>query len=140
MVEIRNKLNQRLVINLISGTIDVLAKSTAVISDSDFSSSHLQNLLRSGKVIRVSQIEEKSKKRWPPKKVESPKKKVSEPEMVSEPENIAESEISETGKSAEPEVSDIETKPDESAEKPESEAEEMREWERNKPVHNKRRK
>lgn len=80
MIEIRNKLNQRLIINLLSGTIDLLAKSTAVIPDDDFSSAHLQNLLRSGKVILVSKMEDKSKTKWSKKKGESPKKKKIEPE------------------------------------------------------------
>jgi len=74
MFEIRNKENKRLVINLLSGTIDLLAKSTAVVSDEDYKSSHLQNLLRNGKVILVSKNEDKQKPKWSSKKVVPPKK------------------------------------------------------------------
>ncbi len=117
MIEIRNKLNQRLIINLLSGTIDLLARSTAVISDDDFSSSHLQNLLGSGKVILVSKIEDRSKSKFPQKKVESPKKKIAEPEYKLEP------EISE-------ETPEIEPKPDEPAGEPVNESEDKQEKER----------
>ncbi|PWB50747.1 MAG: hypothetical protein C3F06_11825 [Candidatus Methanoperedenaceae archaeon] len=102
MIEIRNKLNQRLIINLLSGTIDILAKSTAVIPDDDFSSAHLQNLLRSGKVILVSRMEDKSKTKK--KKGESPKKKKIEAE------NKLEVEISEGATESE---NPIEINPDE---------------------------
>ncbi len=55
MVEIRSKLNQILLINLKSGkSIDLLAGGTAAVSEDDFSSSHLQNLLAKGKIIVVS--------------------------------------------------------------------------------------
>ncbi len=81
MFEIRNKMNNRLAINLISGTIDLLARGTTEISDDDFRSSHLQNLLRSGKVILVSQTQDKSKKKVEPRKVE-PRKEVAQDEEI----------------------------------------------------------
>lgn len=84
MFEIRNKENKRLVINLLSGTIDLLAKSTAVVSDEDYRSSHLQNLLRNGKVILVSKKEDKQKPKWPYKKGVQPKKESFETEEEKE--------------------------------------------------------
>ena len=58
MVVIRNKLDQRLLINLKSGvSIDLLARGTSVVSEDDYSSEHLQNLLDKGKII-VYQKEE----------------------------------------------------------------------------------
>lgn len=124
MIEIRNKINQRLIVNLLSGPIDLLAKSTAVIQDDDFSSSHLQNLLGSGKVILVSRMEDRSKSRVTQRKVESPKKKMAVPESKSG------SEISEAVVTAETEVSEIETNPDEPIEQPEPE--ETQDKERNR--------
>jgi hypothetical protein len=115
MVEIGNKLNQRLTINLKSGTLELLARSTAVASDDDFSSTHLQNLLGSGKVILLSQKEDKQKKKVAPKKVESP-------EEFSEPEERTESG-SGTGETDQPEFPGTEEKSEESPEQPESEAE-----------------
>lgn len=110
MVEIMNKQNQRLIINLKSGTIDLLARSTTAVSDNDLSSSHLQNLLGSGKVIIVSRKEEKPKSKWQPKKVEIIKEEVTEPEentISKESENIetVDSGYSETGEKIEPEES-----------------------------------
>jgi len=113
MVEIGNKSNQRLIINLKSGPIDLLAKSSAVVSDDDFSSTHLQSLLGSGKVILLSQKEDKPKKKWTPKKVESSGEEVPEEKMESG---------TETGETDQPEVSGIEEKSEESPEQPESEA------------------
>ncbi len=91
MVLIRSKLeSQRLTINLKSGTLELLARSTAVVSDDDISSTHLQNLLGSGKIILESQKEDRSKKKWTPKKAESSEEEVSESgektESGSEPE------------------------------------------------------
>ncbi len=107
MIEIRNKENKRLIINLPSGTIDLLAKSTATISDEDFSSLHLQNLLRSGKII-VSRTETKPEGKAVPKKGGLPRKEESEPEEEKLPETVSteESEISSgTSLETEPEVS-----------------------------------
>jgi len=51
---IRNKLNQRIVINLIGGkNIDLLAKGTADISDRELSSPHLQTLIAKGDIIVI---------------------------------------------------------------------------------------
>ena len=75
MVEIRNKLNQRLTINLKSGTLELLARSTAVVSEDDFSSTHLQNLLGSGKIILESREDKLEKKK--PKKAESSEEEIS---------------------------------------------------------------
>jgi hypothetical protein len=50
---IRNKLNNRIFIQLKGGrSIDLLEKSTAEIEDDDFLSSHLQELIRKGSVIK----------------------------------------------------------------------------------------
>ena len=119
MVKIRNKLNQRLTINLKGGTLELLARSTADVSEDDFSSTHLQNLLGSGKIILESQKEDKSKKKWTPKKVES-----SGEEEVSESEEKTESGH-ETGETDQPGVSGTEEKSEESPEsrQPESETE-----------------
>lgn len=51
MSEIRNKLNQRLIVNLIGGkNIDLLAKGTADVSEKELSSPHLQALIAKGDV------------------------------------------------------------------------------------------
>lgn len=51
MPVIRNKLNQKMVINLIGGkNIDLLAKSTADISERELSSPHLQTLIAKGDI------------------------------------------------------------------------------------------
>ncbi len=116
MVGIRNKLNQRLTINLKSGTLELLARSIADVSEDDFSSTHLQNLLGSGKIILESQKEDKPEKKWKSKKVESSEEQVPEPEAESNPE---------TGETVQPEVSGTGDKSEESPEsgQPESEAE-----------------
>lgn len=116
MVEIGNKLNQRLTINLKSGTIELLARSTAVVSDDDYSSTHLQNLLGNGKVIILSQKEDKPKKKLAPKKVDSYEEEVPEPEEKTESGHG-------TGETDQPEVPGTEEKSEESPEQPESEAE-----------------
>ena len=133
MFEIRNKENKRLAINLISGTIDLLAKSTAVLRDEDFSSSHLQNLLRSGKVILVSK-EDKSKPKWIPKKGGSSNK------VVSETEEKIISEVSDSGDTGELEVSEPEIVPEESPviEQLETKSNGVREKERKKSSNPKR--
>jgi hypothetical protein len=61
---IRNKLDQRLIVNLKSGkNIDLFAKSTADVSEEDLSSLHLQNLVAKGDIIVSSEkIEEKKGK------------------------------------------------------------------------------
>jgi hypothetical protein len=52
MPTIRNKLNQRIIINLKSGkNIDLLAKSTADVSDQDLSSPHLQTHIAKGEIV-----------------------------------------------------------------------------------------
>ncbi|GFO97073.1 hypothetical protein ig2599ANME_1271 [groundwater metagenome] len=52
MPVIRNKLNQRIIINLKSGkNIDLLAKSTADVSDQDLSSPHLQTHIAKGEIV-----------------------------------------------------------------------------------------
>lgn len=49
---IRNKMDQRIILNLKSDkNIDLFAKGTAEISDDELSSSHLQNLIAKGKII-----------------------------------------------------------------------------------------
>lgn len=59
MTVIRNKLNQRLIINLTGGkNIDLLAKGTTNVSEKELSSPHLQVLITKGDVmvIRESQL------------------------------------------------------------------------------------
>ncbi|MFZ2411699.1 MAG: hypothetical protein WAW23_09030 [Candidatus Methanoperedens sp.] len=52
MPVIRNKLNQRIVVNLNGGkNIDLLAKGTADISERELSSPHLQTLIAKGDII-----------------------------------------------------------------------------------------
>jgi hypothetical protein len=64
MIEILNKMPQRIIINLKSGKhIDLLSKGTAVISEDDLNSSQLQNLFAKEKVIISSKEEETKKKR-----------------------------------------------------------------------------
>ena len=99
MFEIRNKENKRLAINLMSGTIDLLAKGTAVLRDEDFSSSHLQNLFRSGKVILVSKDDK-------PKQKLTPKKGGSSSKGVFETEEKIESDVSDSGGTGEQETSE----------------------------------
>jgi len=54
MPVIRNKLNQKMVINLIGGkNIDLLAKGTADISERELSSPHLQTLIAKGDIIVI---------------------------------------------------------------------------------------
>ena len=118
MVEIRNKLNQRLTINLKSGTLELLGRSTAVVSEDDFSSTHLQNLLGSGKIILESRKEDKPEKKWTPKKSEPSE------EIVSESGEIPESGT-EAGEAVQPEVPGTEDISEDSpgSEQTESEAE-----------------
>lgn len=53
MVVIRNKLDQRIIINLNeSKSIFLLSKGTADVSDEDFSSKHLQKLIANGAIIK----------------------------------------------------------------------------------------
>ena len=60
MVVIRNKLNQRLIINLIGGkNIDLLAKGTANISEKDISSPHLQTLVNRGDIVVMPKAKER---------------------------------------------------------------------------------
>lgn len=64
MLVVRNKLNQRLLINLEGGRdIDLLAKGISKISDDDLKSKHLKNLLQKGDIIliRTEEGEEKAK-------------------------------------------------------------------------------
>ncbi|VVB91077.1 Uncharacterised protein [uncultured archaeon] len=59
MVVIRNRLNQRLIVNLIDGkNIDLLAKSTAEVSGDELSSPHLQTLIAKGDISVIETIEE----------------------------------------------------------------------------------
>lgn len=58
---IRNKLDQRLIVNLKSGNIDLFAKSTADVSEEDLSSLHLQNLVAKGDIIVSSEKKEEKK-------------------------------------------------------------------------------
>ncbi len=55
---IRNRLNQRIVINLKSGkNTDILAKGTVLVSDDELKSPHLQAFLEKGSVV-ISEKEE----------------------------------------------------------------------------------
>jgi hypothetical protein len=94
---IRNKENKRLTINLKSGTLELLARSTANVSEDDFSSKQLQNLLGSGKIILESHKEDKTEKKWKHKKVKSSEEEI--PESGEEMESG-----SETGETIHPEV------------------------------------
>lgn len=54
MVSIRNKLNQRLIVNLDGGrNIDILAKGITDISDKELSSPHLQALVTKGDIVVI---------------------------------------------------------------------------------------
>lgn len=67
MAKIRNKLNQRLIINLIGGkNIDLLAKGTANISEKEIFSPHLQTLIDKGDIVVMptSQVEEMGARIW----------------------------------------------------------------------------
>ncbi|MBU3967794.1 MAG: hypothetical protein KKG76_10560 [Euryarchaeota archaeon] len=64
MPVIRNKLNQRIIINLKSGkNIDLFAKSTADVSDQDLSSSHLQTQIAKGEIVVMEGVAEKTESR-----------------------------------------------------------------------------
>lgn len=54
---IRNKLNQRIVINLMGGkSIDLLAKGRANVSKEELSSSHLQALISKGDIVVIIDV------------------------------------------------------------------------------------
>lgn len=54
MATIRNKLDQRQLVNLDSGkNINLFAKGTADVSEKDLSSLHLQNLVAKGHIILI---------------------------------------------------------------------------------------
>lgn len=56
---IRNKLNQRLIVNLKSGkNINLFARSIADVSEEDLSSKHLQALVAKGDIIVSSEKKE----------------------------------------------------------------------------------
>ena len=99
MPTIKNKLpNQRITINLKSGTLELLARSVADVSEDDFQSKHLQNLLASGKIIIESEKEDKPKKQWTPKKSESSEEvpeSEEKTESFHEPEEPEKPEVSE---------------------------------------------
>lgn len=65
---IRNKLDQRIIVNLKSGkSIDLFAKSTEDVSEEDLSSLQIQNLIAKGNIIissekRTEKMEEKKGK------------------------------------------------------------------------------
>lgn len=60
MPKIRNTLNQKLVINLNSGNIDLLAKDKIYVKDEDLESPHLKTLL-AREIIEVEPGDEKPK-------------------------------------------------------------------------------
>ncbi len=67
---IRNRLNQRIVINLKSGkNVDILAKGTVLVSESELNSPHLQSFLEKGNVV-ISEKEEASEKEEVPENKE----------------------------------------------------------------------
>ena len=56
MVVIRNRLKQRIIVNLVGGkNLDVLAKGTADVTEEELSSLHLQTLIAKGIVSLVQQ-------------------------------------------------------------------------------------
>lgn len=62
MISIRNKLNQRLIVNLTGGrNIDILAKGVADVSDKELSSPHLQALVTKGDVVVIRHDADASK-------------------------------------------------------------------------------
>lgn len=62
MIVVRNKLNQRLLINLEGGRdIDLLAKGSSKISEDDLKSKHLKNLLQKGDIILIRTEEDGEK-------------------------------------------------------------------------------
>jgi hypothetical protein len=86
MVVIRNKLNQRLIINLKGGkNIGLLAKGAVEVSDEEFSSSHLQTLLEKGNII----VSHKAK-------IPAEKEQAETEEYIEPEENIETEEQSET--------------------------------------------
>jgi hypothetical protein len=63
MAVIRNKLNQRLIINLTGGkNFDLLAKGTKNVSEKELSSPHLQALITRGDVIVIHESQLKGAK------------------------------------------------------------------------------
>lgn len=54
MISVRNKLNQRLIVNLTGGrNIDILARGNAEVSDKELPSPHLQALVTKGDVVVI---------------------------------------------------------------------------------------
>lgn len=54
MISVRNKLNQRLIVNLTGGrNIDILARGAAEVSDKELPSPHLQALVTKGDVVVI---------------------------------------------------------------------------------------
>lgn len=54
MISVRNKLNQRLIVNLAGGrNIDILARGIAAVSDKELPSPHLQALVTKGDVVVI---------------------------------------------------------------------------------------
>jgi hypothetical protein len=63
MAVIRNKLNQRLIINLTGGkSIDLLAKGTTNVSEKELSSPYLQAFITRGDVIVIHESQLKGSK------------------------------------------------------------------------------
>lgn len=56
MVVIRNRLNQKLIVNLTGGkNIELLAKGTADVSEKELSSHHLQTLIEKGDISVIQE-------------------------------------------------------------------------------------
>lgn len=73
MVVIINKLDQRLIINLIGGkNIDLLAKGTARVSEEELSSPHLQALITKGDILLVQTAKEPKEEKREEEKMEGP--------------------------------------------------------------------
>ncbi len=123
MIEIRNKLNQNLIIDLNSKrSIDLLGKSKAEVTEAEFDSPHLQNFISRGMII-VSRRDHKEQKPKPGKmKPVKQKSEDSEPLKPSEPVETEPRETDEltdqeTLSSEESEVSEpVETVPQETDE------------------------
>jgi len=114
MPTIRNKLNQRLIINLKSGkNIDLLSKGTAIVSEDDLKSSQLQNLMAKEKVI-ISSTGEK------PKRIIRPKPREKIEQKVSGTEDTSESVVEESMEKSEEKPQDqVESASEDVTEKPE---------------------
>ncbi|MBU0702113.1 hypothetical protein KKE26_12625 [bacterium] len=97
MIVIRNKLNQRIIVNLVGvKNIDLLAKGTAEVSKEDLLSPHLQALISRGDIVVMPPVshdrqeeqgeQEKLEESKEPEETEKPKEIGTPKEVVEQPE------------------------------------------------------